>query len=82
MADTVTDGVLFRPAPLTLTDLARIERDLDGLIMPDPETVRRLVRALRGAHAHIGQLDKESAVQGAALVEIASVVERAGKQVA
>lgn len=67
---------------LTFTELARIEHDLDDLVMPDYETVRRLIRALRSAHARVGQLTEERAVQGCALVEIASVVERAGKRVA
>lgn len=76
MAETET------PRPLTLTDLARIERELDDLIMPDFEIVRRLIHALRRAHDHANRLGEENAHQGAALLQISSIAARAVNRVA
>lgn len=72
MAETVSS--------LTPTDLARIERDLDELIMPAPETIRALVAETRRAWDADQRSADAAARYARALVRIGSIVEHAGQE--
>lgn len=58
---------------LSTQDLARIERDLDDLVMPSRETVRALVAENR-------RLDAQVARYANALARIDSIIHHAGNE--
>ena len=68
-------------APFTVAELAAIERDLDGLTMPDFETTRRLVAELRASRVHANDAADGQVPLLAALTEIGAVIERVAKEI-